>query len=110
MKIISQSDNSCPIPHQRLILQILPKPGFSQMHIFMPSAVRWLTAVWNTHAALPSYTGSVVPWLLTIQLFSQLYIGCFMNFHYLEQPRPQVSQLFQRPPRKLGSLGTSPTV
>ncbi len=34
-KIISQSDKffkTCPIPHQRLNFQILPKPGFGQMH------------------------------------------------------------------------------
>ncbi len=34
---------TCPIPHKRLNVQILSKPGFGQMHIYMPSAVRGLS-------------------------------------------------------------------
>ncbi len=36
-KVISQSDKffqTCPIPHQRLNFQILPKPGFGRMYIY----------------------------------------------------------------------------
>ncbi len=31
MKIMSQSEKICPIPHQRLNFKFLPKPGFGHM-------------------------------------------------------------------------------
>ncbi len=59
---LCHSMNICVLPLQRLNFQILLKPGFGQMYIYMPSAVRGLNAN-NTPVCLYKVCHSLHPWL-----------------------------------------------